>query len=167
MCSWLKCVSVHGSQVLELESNNNNGNGGCTDYEDEDGEEPAIEMAGDEEETASVTSDKDDSVIIPLHEKSPASPSVFSVTPSDLNNWKLLFHKERMQIAQLWDLCQVSIIHRSQFYLMFRGDPADQVYMEVELRRLAWLQEQLNAENTANVDCEGGDGERETNLAAR
>ena len=38
-------------------------------------------------------------------------------------NWQLLFQKERMQIAQLWDLCYVSIIHRSQFYLMFNGDP--------------------------------------------
>ncbi|KAH7387426.1 hypothetical protein KP509_16G022400 [Ceratopteris richardii] len=62
-----------------------------------------------------------------------------------LEDYQLLFQKERMQIAQLWDLCQVSIIHRSQFYLLFKGDPADQVYMEVELRRLAWLQDQLSA----------------------
>lgn len=65
-------------------------------------------------------------------------------------NWHLLFQKERMQIAQLWDLCYVSIIHRSQFYLMFKGDPADQVYMEVELRRLAWLQEHFDAETNGS-----------------
>lgn len=50
--------------------------------------------------------------------------------------------KEQMhQIIQLWDVCHVSIIHRTQFYLLFRGDPADQIYIEVELRRLTWLQQ--------------------------
>ena len=84
-------------------------------------------------------------------------------------NWQLLFQKERMQIAQLWDLCYVSIIHRSQFYLMFNGDPADQVYMEVELRRLAWLQEHFDAETTARnpYGVISMDEDGESSVAAR
>ncbi|KAL6999187.1 Kinesin-like protein nack1 [Sarracenia purpurea var. burkii] len=50
---------------------------------------------------------------------------------------------QRQQIIELWDMCHVSIIHRTQFYLLFKGDPADLIYMEVELRRLTWLQKHL------------------------
>ncbi|KAJ4708699.1 Kinesin-like protein [Melia azedarach] len=55
--------------------------------------------------------------------------------------WRLIFEEQRKQIIMLWHLCHVSIVHRSQFYLLFRGDPADQIYMEVELRRLTWLEQ--------------------------
>ncbi|TYG60556.1 hypothetical protein ES288_D07G078100v1 [Gossypium darwinii] len=54
--------------------------------------------------------------------------------------WHVTFKEQRQQIMELWDVCYVSIIHRTQFYLLFRGDPADQIYMEVELRRLNWMQ---------------------------
>ncbi|KAK9106231.1 hypothetical protein Scep_023075 [Stephania cephalantha] len=54
-------------------------------------------------------------------------------------SWHLTFLEQRQQIIELWDICQVSIIHRTQFYLLFKGDTADQIYMEVELRRLTWL----------------------------
>ncbi|XP_022736841.1 kinesin-like protein NACK1 [Durio zibethinus] len=55
--------------------------------------------------------------------------------------WDVTFREQRQQIIELWDVCYVSIIHRAQFYLLFRGDPSDQIYMEVELRRLNWLQQ--------------------------
>lgn len=51
------------------------------------------------------------------------------------------FEQQQERIIELWDLCQVSIIHRTQFYLLFKGDPADDIYMEVELRRLTWLEQ--------------------------
>lgn len=60
--------------------------------------------------------------------------------------WHVAFREQRQQIIELWDVCFVPIIHRTQFYLLFKGDPADQIYMEVELRRLTWLQQHL-AEN--------------------
>ncbi|KAJ0962908.1 hypothetical protein J5N97_028030 [Dioscorea zingiberensis] len=64
---------------------------------------------------------------------------------SDLQNspasWPSIFKEQMQQIIQLWDACHVSIIHRTQFYLLFRGDPADQIYIEVEVRRLTWLQQ--------------------------
>ncbi|KAJ1430584.1 P-loop containing nucleoside triphosphate hydrolase [Sesbania bispinosa] len=58
-------------------------------------------------------------------------------------SWQITFKEQRQQIIELWDVCFVSIIHRTQFYLLFKGEPADQIYMEVELRRLTWLQQHL------------------------
>ncbi|KAF2614877.1 hypothetical protein F2Q70_00011902 [Brassica cretica] len=57
--------------------------------------------------------------------------------------WPLCFEEQRKQIIMLWHLCHISIIHRTQFYMLFKGDPADQIYMEVELRRLTWLEQHL------------------------
>ncbi|KAH9605411.1 hypothetical protein KSS87_012315, partial [Heliosperma pusillum] len=59
-------------------------------------------------------------------------------------SWMLMFKEQRRQIVMLWHLCHVSLVHRSQFYLLFKGDPADQIYMEVELRRLTWLEQHLS-----------------------
>ncbi|KAG9160025.1 hypothetical protein Leryth_005765 [Lithospermum erythrorhizon] len=56
-------------------------------------------------------------------------------------SYHVTFMDQRQLIIELWDLCHVSIIHRTQFYLLFKGDPADQIYVEVELRRLTWLQQ--------------------------
>ena len=58
-------------------------------------------------------------------------------------SYMLMFEEKTKQIVMLWHLCQVSLVHRSQFYLLFKGDPADQIYMEVELRRLTWLEQHL------------------------
>ena len=58
-------------------------------------------------------------------------------------SWTVTFREQRQQIIELWDVCFVSIIHRNQFYLLFKGDPSDQIYLEVELKRLNWLQQHL------------------------
>lgn len=63
--------------------------------------------------------------------------------PETQVSWQVTFKDQRQLILELWDMCYVSIIHRTQFYLLFKGDPADQIYMEVELRRLTWLQQHL------------------------
>ncbi|XP_021750027.1 kinesin-like protein KIN-7B isoform X2 [Chenopodium quinoa] len=59
-------------------------------------------------------------------------------------SWLSMFEEQRKQIVMLWHLCHVSLVHRTQFFLLFRGDPADQIYMEVELRRLTWLEQHLS-----------------------
>ncbi|XP_058079156.1 kinesin-like protein NACK1 isoform X2 [Magnolia sinica] len=65
--------------------------------------------------------------------------------PDDsLASWYTMFEDQRKQIVMLWHLCHVSIIRRTQFYLLFRGDPADRIYMEVEIRRLTWLEQHLD-----------------------
>ncbi|XP_057419244.1 kinesin-like protein KIN-7B isoform X2 [Lotus japonicus] len=57
--------------------------------------------------------------------------------------WHILFEEQRKQIIMLWHLCHISLVHRTQFYLLLKGDPSDQVYMEVEIRRLTWLEQHL------------------------
>lgn len=70
----------------------------------------------------------------------------------------MTFKEMQHQILELWDVCYVSIIHRTQFYLLFKGDPADQIYMEVELRRLTWLQQHLaELGNASPAPTVGGD----------
>ncbi|KAK1437619.1 hypothetical protein QVD17_03413 [Tagetes erecta] len=56
----------------------------------------------------------------------------------------LVFEDHKKQIIMLWHLCHVSIIHRTQFYMLFRGEPADDMYVQVELRRLTWLEQKLS-----------------------
>lgn len=115
-------------------------------------------------ETNGAAIEEDDPDMVRMDEETEISTPV---PHQSIENWQLLFQKERMQIAQLWDLCQVSIIHRSQFYLLFKGDPADQVYMEVELRRLAWLQEHFDAATAIdNLDFDGEEDAESPSLAA-
>lgn len=71
--------------------------------------------------------------------------------------WKRVFEDQRKDIIMLWHVCHVSIVHRTQFYLLFRGDPADQIYMEVELRRLTWLEQHLDDLGNASPALLGDD----------
>lgn len=59
-------------------------------------------------------------------------------------SWHILFEQQRKQIIMLWHLCHISLVHRTQFYLLLGGDPSDQIYMEVEIRRLTWLEQHLS-----------------------
>eukprot|EP01018_Ginkgo_biloba_P039375 Gb_04377 [translate_table: standard] len=77
--------------------------------------------------------------------------------------WPLEFDKQRMQIIELWDTCYVSIIHRTHFFLLFKGDPADAIYMEVELRRLSFLQTSFSQ---SAVNCPNLEDDQTINLAS-
>ncbi|XP_019155935.1 PREDICTED: kinesin-like protein KIN-7J [Ipomoea nil] len=57
-------------------------------------------------------------------------------TPSE---WPEEFERQRSKIIELWDACHVPLVHRTYFFLLFKGDPSDAVYMEVEFRRLCFL----------------------------
>ncbi|KAF2324650.1 hypothetical protein GH714_015919 [Hevea brasiliensis] len=57
------------------------------------------------------------------------------------HNWPQKFQRYRRKIIELWVRCNVPLVHRSYFFLLFRGDPSDNVYMEVELRRLYFLKD--------------------------
>ncbi|KAM0929457.1 hypothetical protein ACQ4PT_001534 [Festuca glaucescens] len=72
-------------------------------------------------------------------------------------SWDRLFKEQMQHIIQLWDICHVSIIHRTQFYRLFRGDTADQIYIEVEVRRLLWLQQHLDEVGDASPAAPGDD----------
>lgn len=54
------------------------------------------------------------------------------------------FERQQRQIIELWAVCNVPLVHRTYFYLLFKGDPADYVYMEVELRRLTFLKQTIS-----------------------
>ncbi|KAI4376081.1 hypothetical protein MLD38_013875 [Melastoma candidum] len=57
------------------------------------------------------------------------------------SDWPQEFERRQRRIIELWHSCNVPLVHRTYFFLMFRGDPMDSVYMEVELRRLTFLDE--------------------------
>ncbi|XVE67060.1 hypothetical protein DITRI_Ditri08aG0129900 [Diplodiscus trichospermus] len=77
----------------------------------------------------------------PMHE-APGSPL----------DWPLEFERQRRTILELWQACYVSLVHRTYFFLLFKGDRTDSIYMEVELRRLAFLKEQFSRGNQAVED---------------
>ncbi|XP_044489754.1 kinesin-like protein KIN-7E isoform X2 [Mangifera indica] len=68
------------------------------------------------------------------------------------NDWPLVFERQQRAIFELWQSCNVSLIHRTYFFLLFKGDPSDSVYMEVEHRRLFFLKETFSQGNQAVVD---------------
>ncbi|OAY82484.1 Kinesin-like protein NACK1 [Ananas comosus] len=55
------------------------------------------------------------------------------------SRWPLEFERKQQEIVELWHACNVSLVHRTYFFLLFKGDPTDSIYMEVELRRLSFL----------------------------
>ncbi|XP_027356090.1 kinesin-like protein KIN-7E [Abrus precatorius] len=63
--------------------------------------------------------------------------------PESPVDWASQFKQQQKEIVELWQTCSVSLFHRTYFFLLFRGDPTDSIYMEVELRRLYFLKETL------------------------
>ncbi|CAL9079120.1 unnamed protein product [Musa textilis] len=68
----------------------------------------------------------------------------------------LEFERKQQEIIQLWHACEVPLVHRSCFFLLFKGDPADSFYMEVERRRLSFLRNSFAHGNVAGVAAEDG-----------
>ncbi|KAF2290829.1 hypothetical protein GH714_015683 [Hevea brasiliensis] len=55
--------------------------------------------------------------------------------------WASEFKRLQREIIELWHACSVSLVHRTYFFLLFKGDPTDSFYMEVEHRKLSFLQD--------------------------
>ncbi|VAI86853.1 unnamed protein product [Triticum turgidum subsp. durum] len=55
------------------------------------------------------------------------------------SRWPIDFANRQREIIELWHDCNVSLVHRTYFFLLFKGDAADSVYMEVEHRRLSFI----------------------------
>lgn len=60
---------------------------------------------------------------------------------ADDSGAKAEFERQQSQIIELWEVCNVPLVHRTYSFLLFKGDPTDFVYMEVELRRLSFLKD--------------------------
>ncbi|PUZ73496.1 hypothetical protein GQ55_2G479200 [Panicum hallii var. hallii] len=67
--------------------------------------------------------------------------------------WPINFEKKQKEIIELWHECNVSIVHRTYFFLLFKGDNADSIYLEVEHRRLSFIKGSFRAgfEDSATV----------------
>ncbi|KAH9609838.1 hypothetical protein KSS87_021720 [Heliosperma pusillum] len=68
-------------------------------------------------------------------------------TPSSLQsplNWSEEFENTRVRIIELWHACHIPLVHRTYFYLLFKGDPSDKLYLEVELRRLSFIKNRFD-----------------------
>ncbi|KAI4316885.1 hypothetical protein L6164_024819 [Bauhinia variegata] len=50
------------------------------------------------------------------------------------------FERQQRDIIELWDRCNVPLVHRSYFFLLIKGELSDSVYLDVELRRLSFLE---------------------------
>ncbi|VFQ78371.1 unnamed protein product [Cuscuta campestris] len=64
---------------------------------------------------------------------------VVGLDPLGTPNWPSEFERLRNSIIELWQRCNISLIHRTYFFLLFKGDTTDSIYMEVEVRRLSYL----------------------------
>lgn len=51
------------------------------------------------------------------------------------------FERQQRAIIELWDACNVPLVHRSYFFLLIKGELSDSVYLDVELRRLSFLKD--------------------------
>lgn len=80
------------------------------------------------------------------------------------SSWSLEFEKQRMQIFELWDTCYVSLVHRTHFFLLFKGDPSDAIYMEVELKMLSFVHKHFS-HRASNIPAH--DDNQTTSLASR
>ncbi|VAI74734.1 unnamed protein product [Triticum turgidum subsp. durum] len=60
-------------------------------------------------------------------------------TAESPSRWPIDFANRQREIIELWHDCNVSLVHRTYFFLLFKGDVADSVYMEVEHRRLSFI----------------------------
>ncbi|XP_066382370.1 kinesin-like protein KIN-7J isoform X2 [Miscanthus floridulus] len=69
-----------------------------------------------------------------------------SVTTVDSpSRWTINFEEKQKEIIDLWHECNVSIVHRTYFFLLFKGDKADNIYLEVEHRRLSFIKSSFSA----------------------
>ncbi|KAM7482664.1 hypothetical protein LguiB_007247 [Lonicera macranthoides] len=66
--------------------------------------------------------------------------------------WPLEFERQQRLILELWETCNVSLVHRTYFFLLFKGDPMDSIYLEVEVRRLSFLKEKFSSRNLTMED---------------
>ncbi|KAK1326240.1 Kinesin-like protein NACK1 [Acorus calamus] len=67
------------------------------------------------------------------------------------SHWTLEFKRQQREIIELWQACNVSLVHRTYFFILFKGDPSDSIYMEVELRRLSFLKRAFSLKSINNL----------------
>ncbi|KAL6554797.1 hypothetical protein OROGR_006055 [Orobanche gracilis] len=69
-----------------------------------------------------------------------------------LTSWPVEFRRKQREIIELWHACNVSLVHRTYFFLLFQGDPSDAIYLEVEMRRMKFLRDKFSRGDKTIVD---------------
>ncbi|KAK6118435.1 hypothetical protein DH2020_047852 [Rehmannia glutinosa] len=69
-----------------------------------------------------------------------------------LTSWPVEFRKIQREIIELWHACNVSLVHRTYFFMLFQGDPSDAIYLEVEMRRMKLLKDKFSRGDKTVVD---------------
>ncbi|XP_026449628.1 kinesin-like protein KIN-7E [Papaver somniferum] len=72
-------------------------------------------------------------------------------SPESPSKWPLEFERKQREIIELWHFCCISLVHRTYFFLLFKGDSSDSIYLEVELRRLSFLKDNFSRGNFHKV----------------
>ncbi|KAI9118158.1 hypothetical protein K1719_010490 [Acacia pycnantha] len=55
------------------------------------------------------------------------------------------FERQQRYMVELWDACNVPLVHRSYYFLIIIGELWDPMYLDIELRRLFFLKEKFSA----------------------
>lgn len=74
-------------------------------------------------------------------------------SPESPSKWPLEFERKQREIIELWHFCCISLVHRTYFFLLFKGDSSDSIYLEVELRRLSFLKDNFSRGNFHKVSA--------------
>ncbi|KAI3978910.1 hypothetical protein MKX01_016085 [Papaver californicum] len=74
-------------------------------------------------------------------------------SPESPSKWPLEFERKQREIIELWHFCCISLVHRTYFFLLFKGDSSDSIYLEVELRRLSFLKDNFSRGNFHEVSA--------------
>lgn len=69
-----------------------------------------------------------------------------------LTSWPVEFKRLQREIIELWNSCNVALVHRTYFFMLFQGDPTDAIYLEVEIRRMKLLKEKFSRGEKIVVD---------------
>ncbi|XP_049360499.1 kinesin-like protein KIN-7E isoform X1 [Solanum verrucosum] len=139
----VKCSSRNGSTNIELEVPKRKP---LTDEEVKDADGACNAMTKKMDELQHKTSVKDCPVQEAEPEHDTTSKSVRDAEPAEDDyksrySWPSEFKRLQKEIIELWHTCNVSLAHRSYFFLLFQGDSTDAIYMEVEIRRLTSLKD--------------------------
>ncbi|XP_054818362.1 kinesin-like protein KIN-7C [Prosopis cineraria] len=54
------------------------------------------------------------------------------------------FERQQRYMVELWDACNVPLVHRSYYFLLIVGELWDPMYLDIELRRLSFLKEKFS-----------------------
>ncbi|XP_073131938.1 kinesin-like protein KIN-7E [Henckelia pumila] len=81
-----------------------------------------------------------------------AETNARDATFDPVQDWSMKFEKLQKLIIELWQACNVSLVHRTYFFLLIKDDFTDSIYMEVEHRRLSFLRETFSRGNSAVHD---------------